>query len=257
MNSKECVIKKAHSDSNNISRTENLIVNPDVSPGSKEPRNGKIHESQAASDEHISLEVHFQGQNKKKKMNVKAKEDISSKTHDNAVAGASGVCPRKKKFPKSCNRKDTIKTHHRTHAGDLPLLCNTCNKQFSKKSDLNRHYRIHTGEKPYVCDICGQKFNQKEHRDRHYRTHTRDKPYVCDICEEKFNQKRQLDSHYRTHTGDKFFVCDDCGKVFTLKYSLKRHMQSHTGEKPYKCPVCGKTFTTSIHCKSHQRRKHH
>ncbi|KAF8788195.1 hypothetical protein HNY73_009726 [Argiope bruennichi] len=45
MDSLECVIRKSHSDNNNISGTSNLTINLDLPSGIQEPRNGKIHAS--------------------------------------------------------------------------------------------------------------------------------------------------------------------------------------------------------------------
>ncbi|XP_055942006.1 zinc finger protein 226-like [Argiope bruennichi] len=57
MDSLECVIRKSHSDNNNISGTSNSTKNLDPPSGIKEPRNGKIHASYGENDEHIPPEV--------------------------------------------------------------------------------------------------------------------------------------------------------------------------------------------------------
>ncbi|KAF8788181.1 hypothetical protein HNY73_009712 [Argiope bruennichi] len=88
----ECVIRAAHSDSNNFSGTENLILNPDLPPGSKEPKNGESQVSQCVNHKNSSPEMHSQGHNKKKKIASDMKEPISIKENDNAVAGPSGPC---------------------------------------------------------------------------------------------------------------------------------------------------------------------
>ncbi|XP_055942000.1 zinc finger protein 233-like [Argiope bruennichi] len=279
MDSIKCVIINDLSDNNNISETANLSVNPNRSLGCNEPKNGKRQVAEDVNDENISLQMYSQVHNKDDE-----KEHISSNNEDNAVAGPSGLCPRKKKFPMTLGRKDTTKTNYRTHTGEKPFMCDICKKQFSYKSHRDQHYRTHTGETPYVCDVCGRKFSQIGNLKRHYRshtgerpfgcdfceksfaqkgdlkihvmTHTGDKPFVCDFCEKSFARKSKLKTHIITHTGDKPFVCDFCKKSFPRKDNLMIHIRTHTGEKPYKCPICGKAFMTSSGCCRHQRRRH-
>ncbi|XP_055942009.1 zinc finger protein 182-like [Argiope bruennichi] len=251
----ECGMNKIISDGNKVSKTANLIVNLDLPSGNKESKNGK-QVSECVNHEHISPEVHSQVESKKTKVATYVKEPHSTIKDDNAVAGPSGICHRKKKFPKTCSRKDNLKPNYQTRTGDEPFMCNICKKKFSKKSDLERHYRTHTGEKPYECDICEKKFSSKSYLIIHYRLHTGEKPYVCDICGKKFSQKPHLLTHYRVHTGEKPYVCEFCNKGFAKKSNLKIHVRTHTGEKPYKCPSCEKSFMNSRDFKRHHKRKH-
>ncbi|KAF8788191.1 Zinc finger protein 182 like protein [Argiope bruennichi] len=158
MDSIKCVIRNTLSDNNNISETANSTVNPDRLPGSNESENGKMQVVDYVNDENISLQMHSQGHNKNEKMSVDEKEPISSKEEDNAVAGPSGICPHKKKFPKISGRKDTLKTNYRTGTGDKPFICNVCKKEFSRKVYRDRHYLTHTGERPFGCDFCEKRF---------------------------------------------------------------------------------------------------
>ncbi|XP_055942842.1 zinc finger protein 510-like [Argiope bruennichi] len=238
IDSLECVVKTGHSESKNISGNENLILR---------------NKSESVNHKNISLEMHSQGHNNKKKISTDLKEPISTKEDDNAVAGPSGFCSGKKKFPKDFSKKDTPKTNYRTHSSEKRDICK---KQFSQKSGLNLHYITHTSKTSYACDVCGKEFTQKTDRDRHHRTHTGERPFVCYVCNKAFALKFNLKNHVRTHTGEKPFVCDVCNKAFALKGHLKTHARTHTGEKPYKCPFCGKAFTTSSGCNRHQRSAH-
>ncbi|XP_055941978.1 gastrula zinc finger protein XlCGF26.1-like [Argiope bruennichi] len=121
-----------HSDDYNISEPRKLIVNPDFLPGSNEPGKGKIHVSEYITDEHTSLEMHSNVYNKSEKITFNLKEHISSKTYNNAVAGPSGMYPRKKKFPcplcpKEFNQKCNLDSHYRTHTGNMVTFGATCN----------------------------------------------------------------------------------------------------------------------------------
>ncbi|KAF8788202.1 Zinc finger and SCAN domain-containing [Argiope bruennichi] len=207
---------------------DDLEYNPDLPPGDNRKKNCKRQVSECVNDEHISPEVPSQVHSKKTKVATYLKEPHSTKKDDNAVAGPSGVCPRKKKFPKTCSRKDTLKPNYRTHTGSEPFMCNICKKKFSRKSNLDQHYRTHTGEKPYECIICGKKFSHKSYLIIHHRVHTGEKPYVCEFCNKRFSQKGYLKIHVRTHTG----------------------------ERPYKCPACEKSFISNSDFKSHHKRKH-
>ncbi|KAF8788171.1 Zinc finger protein 182 like protein [Argiope bruennichi] len=228
MDALEYVIRNALSDNNNISGTANSTMNPDLLSGSKEPKSGKRQVSEVVNEEHISHEVNSEVHSKKTKVATYVKEPHSTKKDDNAVAGPSGISPRKKNFPKTFSKKDTLKPNYKTHTGNEPFTCNICDKKFYFKSEHDRHYRTHTGEKPFECVICGKQFNRNDH----------------------------LIIHYRVHTGEKPYVCEFCNKGFAKKDNLKRHVRTHTGEKPYKCPSCEESFMNSRDFKSHHKRKH-
>ncbi|XP_055941958.1 zinc finger protein 227-like [Argiope bruennichi] len=256
MDDLENVIRNPLSDNNNISGNANSTENPDLPPGDNVPKNCKMQVSECVNDEHILPEVPSQVHSKKTKVVTYMKEPHFTKKDDNAVAGPSGLCARKKKFPKTCSGKDTLKPNYQTHTGNEPFMCNICKKKFSSKSDFDRHYRTHTGEKPYECAICRKKYSRKSYLIIHYRVHTGEKPHVCEFCNKGFSQKGDLKIHVRTHTGEKPYVCEFCNKGFSQKGNLEIHVRTHTGEKPYECPACEKSFIHSRDFKSHHKRKH-
>ncbi|EUB57193.1 Zinc finger and SCAN domain-containing protein 5B [Echinococcus granulosus] len=97
-----------------------------------------------------------------------------SNTVVSAVVAAVSTLRRRHQCPfctKSCERKDNLQAHIRTHTGERPFPCRFCPKAFPQKDHLRAHIRTHTGEKPYRCPQCSKAFAQLGNLHRHVKTH--------------------------------------------------------------------------------------
>uniref|UniRef100_A0A7E4VPA6 C2H2-type domain-containing protein n=1 Tax=Panagrellus redivivus TaxID=6233 RepID=A0A7E4VPA6_PANRE len=72
-------------------------------------------------------------------------------------------------------QRHNFRAHHRIHTGELPFLCQICEKGFRTTSALRVHLRSHTGERPYSCLMCSYATITKRNLDRHvYNNHIKE-----------------------------------------------------------------------------------
>ncbi len=188
--------------------------------------------------------------------------------------------------------------------------CNICGASYKDKRSLIEHTRSHTGELPYKCLTCQKAFTRKRTLRRHERTHSKFDAFKDDfknemgndnmekrtgnVDVENKNKNNNVKSESRNDFGDNEngisphtssdeddggnaadlealekaaeklenpdktisvtrgpkrqkvngkYVCLLCGASYNQVRSLVEHERTHTGELPYKCTLCSKAFT--------------
>ncbi|KAK7057485.1 hypothetical protein R3P38DRAFT_2841252 [Favolaschia claudopus] len=150
----------------------------------------------------------------------------------------------------------TKKRYQCTHGG--------CGRAYTKPSRLEEHERSHSGQRPFVCETCDKSYLREAHLQAHSRSHLprSDRPFVCTQpnCEKRFWTAQHLRVHRDWHNGAKPFSCpeENCDEVFAKHHQLRTHrctVHAAPGTKPYQCPRegCTKSFATNQHLRTHSK----
>ncbi|XP_069814155.1 ras-responsive element-binding protein 1 isoform X3 [Dendropsophus ebraccatus] len=92
-----------------------------------------------------------------------------------------------KLLDKSDDDKDNKPETKGTKADKRKKICTVCSKRFWSLQDLTRHMRSHTGERPYKCQTCERTFTLKHSLVRHQRIHQK----IRDKTQEKESDKEE------------------------------------------------------------------
>lgn len=133
--------------------------------------------------------------------------------------------------------------------------------------------RTHTGEKPFVCDTCDARFVTCSLRKVHRKIRNVERPYKCDQCHlaSLFNPWTVVNAFSRPYWREALQMralrwCfppmgvltstpakdRTCGEAFAEASSMNHYIQRrHTDEKLFKCGICGSQYARQDGLRNH------
>ncbi|XP_065075817.1 zinc finger protein 93-like [Ochlerotatus camptorhynchus] len=186
--------------------------------------------------------------------------ETNLKNHIDRVHGVKDV------ICEICNKpfsKKAISAHKRSAHTDLMFMCEQCPKMFKTRSGLESHKGEHDAElrKPVKCELCGKEMRRGASLAKHMKViHTVGDPVNCNLCGKQFRTKFHMMRH-RTNTcsatiDSRPFKCEVCGKGFSMRLTMTEHMTTHTRTSLYQCAFCFKTFGYISNLYKHRKKAH-
>ena len=129
-------------------------------------------------------------------------------------------------------------------------------KTRSRKRRQLKKERLKSSATSVVCNICNKKFSKQANADRHVLdVHTELKGFRCTECPTNFSRKEKLERHMlEVHKEKREFFCKQCPKIFARAEKLERHISEvHKKSKPFSCPAtnCTEKFSRRKNMERH------
>uniref|UniRef100_A0A1B0CX91 Putative c2h2-type zn-finger protein n=1 Tax=Lutzomyia longipalpis TaxID=7200 RepID=A0A1B0CX91_LUTLO len=220
--------------------------------------------------------------------------DVAQEDENDANSGNEEMKAKEKKFLCTiCGvgyaRAADVARHELTHTAEpkkpsIPIICEICNKTFSRKDHWKKHMRLHGiflakgrhkgfAEHENQCNFCGEVFQDKEQLTYHRTIHAKSfASHSCYVCKAMFETTEELRSHYMTHTDiiqgetsqeppattpketpKKKYSCNHCELSFISRSKLAKHHRKHQNAKKYSCTKCGKSYDDEFKLDRHMR----